>query len=285
MSALPRTLRYFAAAFVPAALLVALGAWYLKYQDDRLALIYLQSGAQLATIYEQTTLRWATITAVLLALFGLGAWRLALALDAKADAHERLEGYATTDELTGMTNRRIFMERLKRHWAEFRRRPDFPVGVVAMDLDFFKRVNDTYGRAAGDAVLRHFARIVQASLRETDTAGRVGGEEFSVLLPGSDFAGVRAYAERVRAQLAAEPVAWGATPIAITVSIGASAFLKQDGRAEAALERADEALYRAKAAGRNRVEVADQARPLDHEPRGPDFRVSGTPEAGAECIA
>jgi diguanylate cyclase (GGDEF)-like protein len=72
----------------------------------------------------------------------------------------------------------------------------------------------------------------------------------------------------VRAQLEAAPVAWGTTSIAITVSIGASAFLRQDGRAEAALERADEALYRAKAAGRNRVEVADTARPLDHEPLG-----------------
>ena len=126
-----------------------------------------------------------------------------------------------------------------------------------MDIDHFKRVNDTYGHAAGDQVLKHFVATIQSNLRDTDTLGRVGGEEFSILLPQTPTDGGALMAERIRASVEASPALFGTTSIAVTVSTGG--VLWQPGSTHSideVLAHADEALYTAKHGGRNRVEWA-----------------------------
>ncbi len=166
--------------------------------------------------------------------------------------HDR--ALAATDSLTKLANRRYFHGQLKQEWARLQRSGG-PAALLMLDLDHFKQVNDSYSHAAGDAVLRRFAELVSASLRKTDQAGRLGGEEFAILLPGADHAGALEFAERLRARVAADEIAYDDRELRITVSIGVAELAKSDATAEVALARADAALYRAKANGRNRVET------------------------------
>lgn len=210
---------------------------------------------QLTALGAATAIRYGIIAGGLMGLLAVLSWLLASTLDDRARARELLQRLATTDGLTGVANRRYFMDQLKQYWSGFQRHPPLPVGIVMMDLDHFKAINDGDGHAAGDMVLQHFGRILRASLRDTDTAGRIGGEEFCVLLRGCDLEGVRDYAERIRHQLETDPVFLGETQLAVTVSCGGAVFLSSDTIPAAAIRRADAALYRAKAAGRNRVEL------------------------------
>jgi diguanylate cyclase (GGDEF)-like protein len=125
-----------------------------------------------------------------------------------------------------------------------------------LDLDHFKQVNDDHGHAAGDVVLRHFAERVQDSLRKTDQAGRLGGEEFAILLFGTDHASATEFAERLRDQVAADEAEHDSVKLRVTVSIGVTQLWESDASTDETLARADAALYRAKANGRNRVESA-----------------------------
>lgn len=128
---------------------------------------------------------------------------------------------------------------------------------MMIDFDHFKEVNDTYGHDAGDRVLRHFAEIARECLRESDSLGRLGGEEFAVLLPDTPLAGALTLAERLRMAVeAAETRCDDRLSIRITLSIGLCQLSRDDHTASDALRRVDKALYRAKALGRNRVEVA-----------------------------
>lgn len=165
---------------------------------------------------------------------------------------QELMRLATTDSLTGLPNRRHFMEKLEYELARIKRFGK-PACLLMLDLDHFKRVNDTYGHAAGDAVLRHFATLSQSSLREIDLIGRLGGEEFGVLLPGTDMAGALELAERLRLAVAAAPVQVEEDAIPVTVSVGVAAFHPADPHPDDILARADVALYKAKESGRNRV--------------------------------
>jgi diguanylate cyclase (GGDEF)-like protein/PAS domain S-box-containing protein len=161
---------------------------------------------------------------------------------------------ATTDFLTGLPNRREFMGQLERELARLQRSVGDCAAVLMLDIDHFKTINDRYGHAVGDAVLRHMAGLMRAGQRKIDTMGRVGGEEFAVLLPGADKAAAAAYAERLRQKVADTPLVMeGGEEIRITVSIGIAALSPGDATADAALIRADKALYGAKEAGRNRV--------------------------------
>jgi diguanylate cyclase (GGDEF)-like protein len=126
-----------------------------------------------------------------------------------------------------------------------------------LDLDLFKGVNDTYGHTAGDAVLKHFARLMQNAIRKIDTAGRLGGEEFAIILPGADAMAAKASAERLRKVVATTPFVREGKTIPLTVSIGIATMGPGDRNEDAALTRADGALYRAKRNGRNRVEIAE----------------------------
>jgi diguanylate cyclase (GGDEF)-like protein len=125
--------------------------------------------------------------------------------------------------------------------------------VLAIDLDHFKDVNDTWGHAAGDAVLRRVAQVVNEHTRLGDVLGRTGGEEFTVLLPDTTVDEAEALAERLRLQVSLDPLQFTAGATRVTLSVGIAVLTASDAHAEAALVRADLALYAAKEAGRNAV--------------------------------
>ena len=161
---------------------------------------------------------------------------------------------ATTDPLTGMANRRRFLEQLEIELARVRRFSQ-PASLLMADLDHFKRINDTYGHAVGDSVLKHFSAACQQLLRRVDLAGRLGGEEFGILLPGTDGAGARLFAERFRAHIADTPAPTAKGAVVFTVSIGVAEIDPADPAPDNVVARADSALYRAKVGGRNSVEL------------------------------
>ena len=165
---------------------------------------------------------------------------------------------ATTDVLTELPNRRQFLARLAEEFARVQRFGNQRCSVLMIDIDRFKQVNDTYGHSMGDAVLKHFAKLMRKTIRKIDTAARMGGEEFAVILPGSDLATARTSAERLRELVAKTPLVQDGKTISVTVSIGVASIDPRDSDADQALIRADEALYRAKENGRNQVEMAVQ---------------------------
>jgi diguanylate cyclase (GGDEF)-like protein/PAS domain S-box-containing protein len=167
---------------------------------------------------------------------------------------QELSRLATTDPLTGVANRRRFIEQLEMELARMKRF-DKPAAFLMMDIDHFKNVNDTHGHAVGDAVLQHFAELSRHRLRRVDLFGRLGGEEFGILLPGTDAAGARQLADSFRRHVADTPCQSGKGAIPFTISIGIAGFDPGDAAADTIMARADVALYRAKEGGRNRVEV------------------------------
>lgn len=167
-----------------------------------------------------------------------------------------LQELATTDGLTRLANRRHFMSCLEAHFAYLRRTNGLPAAILMFDLDHFKAINDRWGHAVGDEALRHFAGILRMELRSADMAGRLGGEEFAVLLTLADLDGARVVGQRIQRRLATQSLACGHETIPLTVSIGVTEMRMDDAAAEAALSRSDQALYRAKKNGRNRIECA-----------------------------
>jgi diguanylate cyclase (GGDEF)-like protein len=166
---------------------------------------------------------------------------------------EELSHLATYDALTGLRNRRAFLHEAEHELNRALRYP-CETGILIADLDYFKRVNDRHGHPAGDAVLRHFASLLKAQLRDSDIAARLGGEEFIVLLPGTGTVGTAVVAEKIRQAIEATPVIHAGEHIAITVSIGVSSLPANNNCAiDALYGQADQALYAAKAEGRNRV--------------------------------
>jgi diguanylate cyclase (GGDEF)-like protein len=128
------------------------------------------------------------------------------------------------------------------------------LAVLMIDVDHFKSINDQYGHAVGDSALRHLTDVLRRETREIDLLGRVGGEEFVVLLPSSSLAKAASIAERIRGRVAASALEWGERSIEMTVSIGVATQQSNDQTIDDIMARADAALYRAKASGRNRVE-------------------------------
>lgn len=167
---------------------------------------------------------------------------------------EELLRLASTDPLTGTHNRRRFLELLDAELARVRRHGG-TAALLMTDLDHFKRVNDEHGHAVGDIVLRHYADTVSRTLRKIDAVGRLGGEEFAILMPGETVDGARELAERLRSRLSHSAARTDECEIPITTSIGITLLRPGDDGADTALQRADQALYAAKAAGRDRVEV------------------------------
>ena len=170
------------------------------------------------------------------------------------EANQRLRHMSQTDALTGLDNRRQLEDRLEEMF-EHARRLNEPFACVMCDLDRFKSVNDEYGHQAGDAVLKQFARILKGEVREIDRAGRFGGEEFMLLLPGTVLDAGVTFAERVRKQVEAHTFTFDGTSIRRTASFGVSAWphprIPPD--CDALVRAADDALYVAKEMGRNRV--------------------------------
>lgn len=175
---------------------------------------------------------------------------------------------ATTDAVTGLYNRHYMTHHLASTITRTRAAAR-PMALLMVDIDRFKQINDQWGHAAGDQALRAVAERVAASVRGVDLTARYGGEEFVVVMPDSDITAAAKIAERVRAAIAADPVIVPAGEIAITASIGVSALRDGDADGTSLLMRADEALYAAKRAGRNRVVASDvlEARPANEDGR------------------
>jgi diguanylate cyclase (GGDEF)-like protein/PAS domain S-box-containing protein len=168
--------------------------------------------------------------------------------------HARLTEQTLRDPLTGLHNRRYLEETLPRELSRAKR-VGYPMALVMVDLDHFKRVNDTYGHPTGDAVLKAMASILLHGAREGDIICRFGGEEFLVALPNMTVERAQTRAMAWQLALGKTPIQHGAFSVQITLSAGISAFPDNGADVEILLHRADEALYRAKASGRNRVEV------------------------------
>ena len=166
-----------------------------------------------------------------------------------------LREMAATDMLTGLPNRRHFLAQLEQEKARVSRAEEKCAAVLMIDIDHFKQVNDSFGHATGDQVLRHLATLMREGLRKIDTVGRLGGEEFAVILPGADAPAAEIFAERLRTQVAETPAQHENRSIPLTISIGVTEIKPGDDSADDALTRADRALYRAKECGRNRVTV------------------------------
>nr|WP_247739675.1 diguanylate cyclase [Endozoicomonas sp. G2_2] len=178
--------------------------------------------------------------------------RMERSMTALTEAHEQLSRVATIDELTGLGNRRLLMTQLD-HEIERGRRYDAPLSVALLDLDHFKQLNDMHGHAVGDAALRHFAQLAEDSLRGSDLIGRWGGEEFLLLLPDTCAADAVTTLNRLLTKIRDTPVSHEDEAIRLSASAGVAESDCQES-AEAIIHRADSALYRAKAAGRDRVE-------------------------------
>jgi two-component system cell cycle response regulator len=169
------------------------------------------------------------------------------------ETQRALELQARTDPLTGIMNRRAILERLEEEMARGRRQGT-SIGVGMMDIDFFKRINDTYGHAAGDEVLRQVVGRSAAAMRPYDAFGRFGGEEFLAVVPQVGAAEVTSVLERIRKAICDSIVEEDGNEIAVTVSIGGATSCGES--LDAVIRAADDALYRAKSQGRNRVVMA-----------------------------
>lgn len=172
-------------------------------------------------------------------------------------AMKKLEMVSRVDGLTQLFNRSHWQSRLA---EEFSRagRYQAPLSLIMFDLDHFKSVNDTHGHLGGDAVLMQVAVIIKAALRDSDIAGRYGGEEFGIVLPNTNAEGARVVAERLRSTLQATPVPFEKLQISVTASLGIAEFSHGVKDAEEFIANADAALYEAKEAGRNRVVIYEQ---------------------------
>jgi diguanylate cyclase (GGDEF)-like protein len=170
-------------------------------------------------------------------------------------AKEDAERMASTDSLSGLTNRRAFFEQAKSP-VHYCHRNALPVSVIVLDLDHFKQINDTRGHVAGDTAIHHAAQLIRTSLRRSDLCCRWGGEEFVVLLPDTPLDEALHVAEKLRKAIEALPVPLPDEDIALTASFGVA---EGPGELDRLINRADAALYRAKREGRNRVVCADPA--------------------------
>ena len=164
-----------------------------------------------------------------------------------------LERLATTDYLTGVYNRRYFMDFAAKEFSRSKRY-SHGFSVIQMDIDQFKKINDIHGHAVGDEALKAFTASCLKIIRENDVLGRLGGEEFSIILPETDLAGAMIFAERIRMSTAELKLRVNDQVVRFTVSIGVTTLRKEDSASiEGVLKRADEALYLAKDGGRNKV--------------------------------
>jgi len=188
------------------------------------------------------------------------------------ETNRRLELLSITDGLTKLYNHRYFQDELLRAFDESQRYQR-PLSLAMVDIDFFKKVNDTYGHAVGDEVLKAVSRMFQQSIRSTDLAARYGGEEFAVMMPETELQDAITFAEKIRSLVEAAEVPTAAGPLRITVSIGVSTVPHTRIRtAHEVVVAADRALYRAKKNGRNQVQAERRREGLarvTHQPTEP----------------
>ncbi|MCX7109609.1 MAG: diguanylate cyclase [Proteobacteria bacterium] len=160
---------------------------------------------------------------------------------------------SSIDYLTEVFNRRSFMDKMEHEFALLQRGYYAQLAVLMLDIDFFKHVNDTFGHAAGDMVLKHLASLLRNNLRRIDTVGRLGGEEFAIILPNLNIGAAKVFADRLRVNIMDSVAEYNGKFLPVTVSIGISVIEDISVTTEAALIQADKELYRAKQEGRNRT--------------------------------
>lgn len=186
----------------------------------------------------------------------LGSQSLALALASRIRRAQQkqyqAELDANMDSLTGLNNRRALYQRAEVFWR-LSQRHQLPLSVVVLDIDHFKNFNDTYGHAFGDEVLKKLAQCMRANVREQDLAARWGGEEFILLMPNIGMEQAVAFAERLLQVLRNTPMVYQGVGVQVTASFGVAQLCPQDNNLDDLIQRADQALYRAKHEGRNRV--------------------------------
>ena len=240
---------------------------------DRMPILVLDEGSERAESLLAVPLKASTRTLGALMLMGRrGAFDAAasrvlgvLANQAAAalstiQMKDHIREMAVRDGLTGLYNRRAFDDELRRALAREDRQKG-RLGLVLLDIDHFKKLNDTFGHPAGDAVLRHTAHVIERHLRRGDEAARFGGEEFAIILPGADEAGAARLAERVRAAVEKAQLVFEGARLSVTISLGTAVWPADGKDEETLIAAADRALYAAKQAGRNRVASASSLRP------------------------
>ena len=210
------------------------------------------------TAIKKVTLRSLMFLAGILALvFGLSAIVVRKAVRELSRVQNELHRLATQDLLTGISNRGEIMHFIESEAKRLKRRSEHEnapmLSLIMGDIDNFKAVNDTYGHAAGDRALKYIAAVMKEQLREYDRVGRYGGEEFMVLLPDTDFSRAVTIAERIRKAVEERTVVTKHEAMKLTISLGVATVIADEDSFEAALKRVDDALYRAKDEGRNRV--------------------------------
>ncbi len=199
------------------------------------------------------------ISSVLILVFGLLYLFMRRGTTELTRVQDDLETISITDALTGAYNRRHLFVRASEELSRLKRqnecRKENPgVGVILIDIDHFKRINDEHGHIAGDAVIKEVAARVKGMIRQCDTFGRYGGEEFLLILPDTEVSGLRSVAERIWRAIRSEPFAIDdAVHIPVTCSLGASLMLESDDTIQAAIHRSDLALYRSKQTGRDKI--------------------------------
>ena len=169
------------------------------------------------------------------------------------DYIKTLKENAMLDPLTGVYNKRQILNFLEKFLANFVRYKKDPFSIMMLDIDYFKKINDTYGHLAGDFVLKEFVKIIKNKIRSSDILGRFGGEEFILILPNTKVSGALKLAMRIKDEVENYVFEYGKEKIKITTSIGITSVSLNDS-VESLLERVDEALYDAKRKGRNRIE-------------------------------
>ena len=176
-----------------------------------------------------------------------------------ADLFEKVKKQAITDPLTGLYNRRFFEDNIIKE-AERSLRLRQPFSIISLDLDYLKKINDTYGHQYGDIAIKTIANVIKKEARSIDIPARIGGEEFNLLLPGVDSQGAQIAAERIRKSIESQVIE---TIGGVTASIGVATFLEHSDRIDELIELADQAMYKAKLNGRNRVVLAEGNSDMD----------------------
>ena len=235
----------------------------LTYAVLFLSLSYTQPDAQLLAISRSHAFA-ATVVSLLASSLTwhqyvqstLLGWKVKSAHAALTAKQAELEYLATHDVLTGLLNRREFMRNLEHEQVRVMRQPA-PTSLIMVDLDFFKKINDTYGHPAGDTVLVAVAQALTQAVRKSDVLARLGGEEFIVLLPNTDLTGASRVAQKLRTQVRELPIPFEGQVLQVTASFGVSCLAAvSEPTADALYSAADKALYLAKHSGRDRVELS-----------------------------
>ena len=219
--------------------------------------IYTDVTPQKKEIFRTVSISVLVITGILLLVFSLAFFILRIGLNSLRDAQSLLQKLASTDALTGAFNHREIMARAHKELARSKRSNEegemSPLGLIMLDVDHFKKVNDSFGHPVGDEVLKELVRRCEPCLRTYDLLGRYGGEEFLVLLPETSLLGAHSTAQRILTTVGGKPFRVAGRDLQITVSLGVAETQVEETSIELALKRADDGLYVAKREGRNRI--------------------------------